>query len=105
MPRDGSLTLSDIREPTLTIVCERCGRHGRYNVARLGARLDATVGSFRRGRPKGGAGASLGALADVGRIVEKLAGHARAEKPAGGLPSRQGRRLLPRRRIFRPFVG
>jgi acyl-coenzyme A synthetase/AMP-(fatty) acid ligase len=37
--------------------------------------------------------------------VEKLAGHARAEKPAGGLPSRQGRRLLPRRRIFRPLVG
>jgi hypothetical protein len=35
MPRDGLLTLSDIREPTLTIVCERCGRHGRYNVARL----------------------------------------------------------------------
>jgi hypothetical protein len=35
MPRDGSLTLSDIREPTLEIGCERCGRHGRYNVARL----------------------------------------------------------------------
>jgi hypothetical protein len=35
MPRDGSLTLSDIREPTLAIGCERCGRHGRYNVARL----------------------------------------------------------------------
>ena len=35
MPRDGSLTLSDIREPTLTIVCERCGRHGRYDVKRL----------------------------------------------------------------------
>jgi hypothetical protein len=35
MPRDGSLTLSDIRELTLTIVCEQCGRHGRYNVARL----------------------------------------------------------------------
>jgi hypothetical protein len=33
MPRDGSLTLSDIREPTLTIVCERWGR--RYNVMRL----------------------------------------------------------------------
>jgi hypothetical protein len=29
MPRDGSLTLSDIREPTLAIGC------GRYNVARL----------------------------------------------------------------------
>jgi hypothetical protein len=35
MPRDGSLTLSDIRAPTLTIGCERCGRHGRYNVQRL----------------------------------------------------------------------
>ena len=35
MPRDGSLTLSDIREPTLAIGCERCGRHGRYNVARF----------------------------------------------------------------------
>jgi hypothetical protein len=35
MPRDGSLTLSDIREPALTIVCERCGRYGRYNVKRL----------------------------------------------------------------------
>jgi hypothetical protein len=28
---DGSLTLSDLREPTLTIGCKRCGRHGRYN--------------------------------------------------------------------------
>jgi hypothetical protein len=37
MPRDGSLILSDIREPTLTISCERCGRHGRYNVERLTA--------------------------------------------------------------------
>jgi hypothetical protein len=35
MPRDGSLTLSDIREPTLSIGCERCGRYGRYNVNRL----------------------------------------------------------------------
>jgi hypothetical protein len=35
IPRDGSLILYDIREPTLTIVCERCGRRGRYNVARL----------------------------------------------------------------------
>jgi hypothetical protein len=35
MPRDGSLTLSDIREPTLAFGCERCGRHGRYKVARL----------------------------------------------------------------------
>ena len=35
MPRDGSLTLSDIREPTLAIGCEPCGRRGRYNVQRL----------------------------------------------------------------------
>jgi hypothetical protein len=35
MPRDGSLTLSNLRQPTLTIRCERCGRYGRYNVARL----------------------------------------------------------------------
>ena len=35
MPRDGSLVLSDIREPTLAVGCERCGRYGRYNVKRL----------------------------------------------------------------------
>jgi hypothetical protein len=35
MPRDGSLILSDVRDPTLTIVCEPCGRRGRYNVERL----------------------------------------------------------------------
>jgi hypothetical protein len=35
MPRDGSLTLSDVRGPTLSIVCERCGRRGRYTVDKL----------------------------------------------------------------------
>jgi hypothetical protein len=35
MPRDGALTLSDIRGPTLTIVCEPCGRRGQYNVEML----------------------------------------------------------------------
>jgi hypothetical protein len=35
MPRDGSLTLSDIREPTLAIGCVRCGRFGQYNVKPL----------------------------------------------------------------------
>ena len=35
MCRDGALTLADVLEPTLTIVCERCGRYGRYNVKRL----------------------------------------------------------------------
>ena len=35
MPRDGAVTLSDVRNPTLSIVCEPCGRHETYNVARL----------------------------------------------------------------------
>ena len=35
MPRDGSLVLSDLRQPTLSIVCEPCGRRGRYSVAKL----------------------------------------------------------------------
>jgi hypothetical protein len=35
MPRDGALTLSDIRGTTLTIVCEPCGQRGQYNVERL----------------------------------------------------------------------
>ena len=35
MPRDGSLILSEVRDPTLTIVCEPCGRRGRYNVEKL----------------------------------------------------------------------
>jgi hypothetical protein len=35
MPRDGAVVLSDLRNPTLSIVCEPCGRRGTYNVARL----------------------------------------------------------------------
>jgi hypothetical protein len=35
MPRDGSITVSDVHEPTLSIVCKPCGRRGRYSVARL----------------------------------------------------------------------
>ena len=35
MPRDGALTLSDVRGPTLAIVCAPCARRGRYAVARL----------------------------------------------------------------------
>jgi hypothetical protein len=35
MPRDGSLILSDVRGPTLMIVCEPCGKRGCYSVARL----------------------------------------------------------------------
>jgi hypothetical protein len=32
MPRDGAMILSDVRGPTLAIVCEPCGRPERYNV-------------------------------------------------------------------------
>jgi hypothetical protein len=35
MPRDGSLILPDVRGPTFAIVCDACGRRGRYNVERL----------------------------------------------------------------------
>jgi hypothetical protein len=34
MPRD-AITLADVRAPTLTIICEPCGRRGRYSVERL----------------------------------------------------------------------
>ena len=35
MPRDGALTLADVRGPFLSIVCEPCGRHGRYRLVWL----------------------------------------------------------------------
>jgi hypothetical protein len=35
MPRDGSMILSDVRGPTLGIVCAACGRRGHYTVERL----------------------------------------------------------------------
>ena len=35
MPRDGAFILSDVRGPTLSIVCEPCSRRETYSVARL----------------------------------------------------------------------
>jgi hypothetical protein len=35
MPRDGAFILSDVHEPTLSIVCEPCGRRETYNIACL----------------------------------------------------------------------
>jgi hypothetical protein len=35
MPRDGARTLSDLHEPTLTVICVLCGRRGRYAVTHL----------------------------------------------------------------------
>jgi hypothetical protein len=33
--RGGSLTLSDVQGPTLAVVCEPCGRRGRFDVGKL----------------------------------------------------------------------
>ena len=35
MPRDGALTFSDVRSPTLSIACGPCDRRGRYTVTKL----------------------------------------------------------------------
>ena len=35
MPRDGALTLSDVRGSSLSIVCEPCGQSGYYQPAWL----------------------------------------------------------------------
>ena len=35
MPCYGTVTPSDLREPTIEIVCERCARRERYSVASL----------------------------------------------------------------------
>jgi hypothetical protein len=35
MLRDGAQTLSEVRGPVLTVVCEPCGRRERYDVERL----------------------------------------------------------------------
>ncbi len=35
MPRDGAQTLSDLRDPVLSMVCEPCGLRERYDVERL----------------------------------------------------------------------
>jgi hypothetical protein len=43
MPRDGSLVFGDLlgKLTTLVVVCDKCGRRGRYNVARLIAQYGA----------------------------------------------------------------
>jgi hypothetical protein len=38
MPRDGAMILSDVRQPALELICEQCGRNGRYSVAGLMAK-------------------------------------------------------------------
>ena len=38
MARAGALTLSDVLDPSLAIVCAQCGRRGRYGVRRLMAK-------------------------------------------------------------------
>lgn len=51
MDRGGVITLGEIAEhfSMLNVVCERCGRHGRYNTARLVGKYgaDETVQPFQ----------------------------------------------------------
>ena len=35
MPRDGAFILSDVRGPTLSVVCGRCGGRETYEAARV----------------------------------------------------------------------
>jgi hypothetical protein len=69
MPRDGSLTLSDVREPTLKIVCAPCSRHGRYNVERR-RQADQSFGDPGR-LPQGALGQHLRPM--QGRVRGALA--------------------------------
>jgi hypothetical protein len=43
MPRDGAMTLYDVREPMIEIVCQPCGRRGSYSVERLIAAHGADI--------------------------------------------------------------
>jgi hypothetical protein len=51
------MSLTDVSQPTLELICEGCGRRGRYNVARLIAKhgdaklptLAAEMALFRKG--------------------------------------------------------
>ena len=62
MPRDGAITLSDLQAPFLHLVCEPCGRRGRYAVARLIAeRGDAKLTDL------------LPALANCSRVTKSAA--------------------------------
>jgi DNA polymerase III epsilon subunit-like protein len=51
MPRDGAYTLADRTEPMLELVCRKCGRFGRYSVARLIAEygIDKKLPDLRHG--------------------------------------------------------
>ena len=54
MPRDGVIVLSDVREPSLTIVFQPCGRHGLYDIVRVRqeglARMSILPSQCRAGR-------------------------------------------------------
>ena len=63
MPRDGAVTLSDLQAPFLHLVCDPCGRRGRYAVSRLVAeRGDAKLTDL------------LPALANCSRTTNAAAG-------------------------------
>ena len=58
MPRDGALTLADVRSPTVSVVCE-CGRCDRYAVPALIDQHGVLVFAGRRRLPTLGGGKVL----------------------------------------------
>jgi hypothetical protein len=95
MPRDGSLILSDVREPTLAIVCEACGRvkikplilAGGDQLARSGAGERSGCAIFRGGGTVDGArdtttrkGDGRATKLDAGLAVPRKAAHAVLER-------------------------
>jgi hypothetical protein len=77
-----AFTLQDVRGPTLTIVCEPCGRRGRYSVERLMAEHgDAKLTSLATGLadcPK----ARVASIYDRCRVYETLAARLRSRTTA-----------------------
>jgi hypothetical protein len=88
MSRDGSMTLSDVRGPTLAIVCEAYGRRGHYRVERLLSGWPVERVDLRRRRDRAAGDAEQGArlhridpaLIDL-RLVSQGSDLARGEPP------------------------
>jgi hypothetical protein len=76
MPRDGSRILSDLQSPTVSIVCEPCGRRESYDLAKL---ID-----------EHGAEAKRTDLLYAGRVDTGM-----PDKVLGDLPLRRMMRLRP----------
>jgi hypothetical protein len=68
MPRDGAMLLSDLPEPVLELICRKCGRAGRFSVARLIVRGRVRQASLRPGLNPGTRTAGVFILRLRGRV-------------------------------------